>query len=139
MDAARDQKEFKPLHLEYSFQASVTTVFDAWITKPVAQLWLFKNETNRLNFDADLKESGRFCIVEDDGEKKINHWGRYLKLDRPHVLHFTLEVPSHFEGVSEVFIEVKETPGGTLLSFTQKNIDTSKTEAAWKGMLARLD
>jgi hypothetical protein len=48
-------------------------------------------------------------------------------------------VPAHFEGISEVLIEVKETAGGTQLVFTQKNIDTSKTETAWKEMFARLD
>jgi uncharacterized protein YndB with AHSA1/START domain len=135
----KDQKDFQPLHLEYTFQASATSVYDAWITKPVAELWLFKNETNQLHFEADLKEGGRFSVVEYDGEKKIDHWGKYLKIDRPHTLHFTLEVPAHFEGTSEVFIEIKETPGGTQLAFTQKNIDTSETESAWKGMLAKLD
>jgi len=135
----KDQKDFQPLHLESTFQASATTVYDAWITKPVAELWLFKNETNRLYFEAELKEGGRFSVVEYDGENKIDHWGKYLKIDRPNRLHFTLEVPAHFEGISEVFIEVKETPGGTLLSFSQKNIDTSKTESAWEGMLAKLD
>jgi uncharacterized protein YndB with AHSA1/START domain len=133
------RKDFQPLHLEKTFQASAPSVYDAWITKPVAELWLFKNETNQLHFEADLKEGGRFSVVEYDGEKKIDHWGKYLEIDRPNALHFTLEVPAHFEGISEVFIEVKETPGGTQLVFTQKNIDTSKTENAWKGMLAKLD
>jgi len=135
----KDQKDFQPLHLEYTFQASATSVYDAWITMPVAELWLFKNETNQLHFEVNLKEGGRFSVVEYDGENKIDHWGKYLEIDRPNTLHFTLEVPAHFEGISDVFIEVKETPGGTLLGFTQKNIDTSKTESAWKGMLAKLD
>jgi len=52
----KDQKDFQPLHLKYTFQASATTVYDAWITKPVAELWLFKNETNRLHFEADLNK-----------------------------------------------------------------------------------
>ena len=134
-----EEKKFQPIHLEYIFQASQTSVYDAWITKPVAELWLFKNETNQLNFESNLKKGGRFSVIENDGEKKIDHWGEWLEINRPNTLHFTLEVPAHFEGISEVLIEVKETPGGTQLSFTQKNIDTSKTEAAWKGMFARLD
>jgi uncharacterized protein YndB with AHSA1/START domain len=133
------QKDFQPLHLEYTFQASGTSVYDAWITKPVAELWLFKNETNQLHFEADLKKDGRFSVVEYDGENKIDHWGKYIEIDRPNTLHFTLEVPAHFEGISDVLVEVKETPDGILLRFTQKNIDTSKTESAWKGMLAKLD
>jgi len=135
----KDQKDFQPLHLEHTFQASVTSVYDAWITKPVAELWLFKNETNQLYFQTDLKEGGNFSVEEIDREKKIGHWGKYLEIDRPNTLRFTLEVPAHFDGVSDIFIEVKETPGGTQLAFTQKNIDTSKTESAWKGMLAKLD
>ena len=134
-----EQKNLQPLHLDYTFQASVTSVYDAWITRPVAELWLFKNETNQLYFEADLVEGGRFSVVEYDGEKKIDHWGEWLEINRPNTLHFTLEVPAHFEGVSDVLIEAKETPGGTQLAFTQKNIDTSKTETAWKGMLVKLD
>ena len=133
------QNNFPPLHLEYTFQASVTSVYDAWITKPVAELWLFKNETNDLNFEADLKEGGRFSVGEKDGEKAIDHWGEYLQIDRPNTLRFTLEVPAHFEGTSEVAIEIKETPAGTQLNFKQTGIDTSKTEAAWKAMFGTLD
>ena len=51
-----EQKKFQPLHLEYTFQASPTSVYDAWITKPVAELWLFKNETNQLNFESNLRK-----------------------------------------------------------------------------------
>ena len=134
-----EHKKIQPLHLEYTFQASVTSVYDAWITRPVAELWLFKNETNQLNFESNLEKGGRFSVVESDGKKKIDHWGEYIEINRPHTLHFTLEIPALFEGISEVLIEVKETPGGTQLVFTQKNIDPSKTEAAWKGMFARLD
>ena len=137
--ALKDQQDFQPINLEYAFQASVTSVYDAWITRPVAELWLFKNETNQLYFETDLKKGGLFSVMEYDGENKIEHCGRYLEIDRPNRLHFTLEVPAHFEGVSDVVIEVKETPGGTVLSFTQKNIDTSKTESTWKRMFARLD
>ena len=133
------QNNFPPLNLEYTFQASETTVYDAWITKPVAELWLFKNETNELNFEADIKQDGHFSVAEKDGEKNIDHWGSYLQVQRPNTLRFSLQVPAHFEGTSEVAIEVKETPGGTQLNFKQTGIDTSKTEAAWKRMFAKLD
>src|SRR4030095_235080 len=48
-------------------------------------------------------------------------------------------VPAHFEGISEVIVEVKETPTGTELNFSQKNIDVSKTQSAWERMFAALD
>ena len=61
------QTYFQPLNLQYVFQTSPTTVFDAWITKPVAELWLFKNKTNQINFEADVKEGGSFSVDEGDG------------------------------------------------------------------------
>jgi uncharacterized protein YndB with AHSA1/START domain len=134
-----NQSNFQPLHLKYVFQASVTTVFDAWITKPVAELWLFKNETNQLNYEANVRQGGSFSIDEQHGDLNIRHWGHWLEIDRPKRLRFTLEVPAHFEGVSEVIVEVKETPAGTELNFTQKNIDVSKTQSAWERMFAALD
>jgi uncharacterized protein YndB with AHSA1/START domain len=135
----KDQSNFQPLHLKYLFQASVTTVFDAWITKPVAELWLFKNKTNQLNYEATIKEGGNFSVDEQDGDLNIGHGGQWLEIDRPKRLRFTLEVPAHFEGVSELIVEVKETAAGTELNFTQKDIDVSKTKSAWEGMLAALD
>ena len=130
---------FPTLNLQHVFQASATTVFDAWITKPVAELWLFKNRTNQLNFQADVKEGGTFSVDERDGEIQIDHWGKWLEIERPNLLRFTLEVPAHFEGTSEVLVEVNETPAGTRLTFTQKNIDVSKTKSAWERMFAGLD
>src|SRR5215217_3687741 len=102
------KQQTQPLHLEYPFQASATSVYDAWISKPVTELWLFKNETNDLNFEADVKKDGEFSVVEYDDGKKIDHRGQYLVIDRPNKLCFTLEVPTHFEGVSEVVVEITE-------------------------------
>src|SRR4030095_1011438 len=135
----KNQFNFQPLLLKYLFQASVTTVFDAWITKPVAELWLFKSKTNQLSYEATISEGGSFSIDEQDGDLNIGHWGEWLEIDRPKRLRFTLEVPAHFEGISEVIVEVKETPTGTELNFSQKNIDVSKTKSAWESMLAELD
>jgi len=123
------------LALTYTFPDSAITVFDAWLNKPVAELWLFKNDTNDLQFKAD---GDGFFIEEHDGDKQIDHWGKYLKIERPHTLQFTLEVPAHFEGVSEVTLHIRETPAGTQLEFTQKHIDTSKTADAWRMMIGRL-
>ena len=135
----KEQSNFEPLHLERTFQASATTVFDAWITKPVAELWLFKSDTNQLNYNAHVKTGESFSVDERDGDIKIDHWGKWLQIDRPNQLCFTLEVPAHFEGVSEVLIDVKETAAGTSINFTQKNIDVSKTKAAWENMFETLD
>jgi uncharacterized protein YndB with AHSA1/START domain len=135
----KTESNFKPLHLNYLFQASLPTVFDAWITKPVAELWLFKNQTNQLNYETTAEEGGSFSIDEQDGEIKIGHWGQWLEIDRPKRLRFTLEVPKHFAGVSEVTIELQETMAGTELNFVQKNIDVSKTKSAWENMFVALD
>jgi len=135
----KEQTSFQPLYLDYIFQSSALSVYDAWISKPVTGLWLFKNETNDLNFETDVKKDGEFSVVEFDDGKKIDHRGQYLVIERPNKLCFTLEVPAHFEGISEVLIEIKETPAGTKLTFVQKNIDTAKTKAAWEKMFVQLD
>jgi uncharacterized protein YndB with AHSA1/START domain len=135
----KTQKDFQTLYLEYKFEASAQSVYDAWISKFIAELWFFKNDTNKLYFTAEVKENGNFSVVEYDGDKIIDHWGKYLEIDRPRILHFTLEVPAHFEGVSDVVVEIKAAPYGCKLFFTQKNIDTSKTKSAWEAMFKRLD
>ena len=82
-----------------------------------------------------LEKGGRFSVIEYDGEKKIDHWGEWLEINRPNTLHFTLEVPAHFEGISEVLIEVKETPGGTQLSLLKKILTLQKLKLRGKKCL----
>ncbi len=115
-----DSNHFSPLHLERFYPGSATTLFDAWTFMPVAELWLFQSEKQEVDFIADVREGGEFHTVEKGGNHNMSHQGHYIKIDRPKELIFSLTVPTHFEGVSEVHVSIDEKPVGCLLKFSQK-------------------
>ena len=133
-----DSNNFSPLHLERFYPGSATTLFDAWTFMPVAELWLFQSEKQEVDFIADVREGGEFHTVEKGGNHNMSHQGHYIKIDRPKELIFSLIVPTHFEGVSEVHVTIDEKPVGCLLKFTQKNVDTSNNVEPWKSMLEQI-
>jgi uncharacterized protein YndB with AHSA1/START domain len=128
----------KPLILEHTFLASENTLFDAWLTPPVTELWQFQSRENPINFFADIREGGAFHTEEKKNSSAVSHRGEYVEIERPHKLVFTLEVPSHFKGKSEIIITIKEGPGGANLSFIQKNVDPSKNVGPWQAMFEAL-
>jgi uncharacterized protein YndB with AHSA1/START domain len=130
---------FPPLHLENVYTVSATTLFDAWIMIPVAELWLFQSGKNEVDLIADTKEGGEFHTIEKGRNQEISHRGKYIKIDRPNRLVFSLAVPSHFEGTSEVSVEIKQEQFGSHLLFTQKNVDTSNNVESWRSMFAQID
>jgi uncharacterized protein YndB with AHSA1/START domain len=130
--------DFPVLRLEEVYNASATTLFDAWMMQAVAELWLFQSGKNEVDFIADVKEGGEFHTVEKGKKHAISHSGKYIKIDRPNSILFSLAVPDHFEGLSEIGVEIKEKGDGCHLLFTQRNVDTSKTEEPWRSMLAQI-
>ena len=129
---------FSPLHLERFYPGSATSLFDAWTFTPVAELWLFQSEKNEVDLLADVREGGEFHTVEKGQNHAVSHQGHYIKIDRPNELLFSLTVPSHFDGVSEIQVTIDEKPVGCLLKFTQKNVDTSDNVQPWKSMLEQI-
>ena len=119
-----DSDNFPPLHLERTYLGSATSLFDAWTLTSVAELWIFQSGRNEVDFIADVKEGGEFHTIEKGRNHAVSHKGHYMKIDRPNKLIFSLAVPDHFEGLSEVHVDIEETQVGCHLKFTQKNVDT---------------
>src|ERR1700722_19717309 len=133
-----DPNKIAPLHLEYNYPGSATSLFDAWTWTSVAELWLFQSGKNEVDLIAEVKEGGEFHTVEKGGDHLISHRGHYIKIDRPKELIFSLAVPGHFEGLSEVHMAIEEKQGGCHLQFTQRNVDTSKNVGPWESMLDQI-
>src|ERR1044072_5116324 len=119
------------LTLSYSFSVEPEIVFDAWTKPGVMKLWLFKSPDNEiLSIKTDLKVGGKFSILELNENEKIDHFGEYLEIEKPVKLVFTLEVPWHFPGISEVSVDIKDTETGCEMIFSQSGIETNITEGS---------
>jgi uncharacterized protein YndB with AHSA1/START domain len=134
------QKQFPELRLNYRYAASAEHVFDSWLNSEVLKHWIFTGDSNKItNVELEEKEGGKFSILEENKGKFIDHFGKYIHIKRPESLSFLLEVPDHFEGVSYVEVNIQAQGPGCALSFIQRDIDTTKTEQAWKKMFQTLD
>jgi uncharacterized protein YndB with AHSA1/START domain len=130
----------KPVHVTRRFETTPQTLFDAWVHPAIMKKWMFKSPTNEIiNIKLDLKNGGKFSILELANDKTINHYGEYLEIERPHRLKFTLEVPEHFPGVTEVTVSIGPTSKGCELELVQTGVAPEVTEKNWEDMLKKLE
>jgi uncharacterized protein YndB with AHSA1/START domain len=128
-----------PVYLTEHCKVPPETLFDAWLMPDLIRLWMFKSPTNEINPVTLHPEKGdSFSILEWNGKEVIDHFGAYLEIVRPARLVFTLEVPKHFKGITQVTVEIRPDPTGNTLTFIQTGIDRKVTEQNWRDMLCQL-
>lgn len=122
------------------FDVPAEKVFDAWLDPKSAGQWLFKTPTGKMvRVDIDAKVGGTFYIVEQRGETKAEHMGKYLTIERPRRLAFTFGVPGFPE--TPVTIDIKSLPDGCELTLTHDQVLAEyqeKTKQGWVGILEGL-
>jgi uncharacterized protein YndB with AHSA1/START domain len=115
-------------------------VFDAWIKPAIMRKWLFESVFNRvIAVETDPHPGGNFFIRESTGDKVIEYHGKYLEIDRPNRLTFTLEIPKYFSGAINVNIIIDPKQNGSELKLIQTGISLKKIESIWNEMLYRLN
>lgn len=133
---------FEPVKIQRRFPVAPPTLFDAWIHPPVMRRWLFASDSGELvRIDVDPRVGGAFRILErrEKGTVEVDHFGTYLEVTRPHRLAFTLEVPWHFPGITQVRIDIMPAPEGSEMAFTQTGVDPATTTDAWQMMFDQLN
>jgi uncharacterized protein YndB with AHSA1/START domain len=129
----------EPVHLTEHFRVSPEILFDAWLRPDLIRLWLFKSQTNEIAAPpAYPKKGDDFSILEWNGREFIDHFGTYLEILRPSRLVFTLSVPKHFMGITQVTVDIQPDDTGSLLTFIQRGVDRAVTEGNWRDMLQQL-
>ena len=128
------------MNIEVRLSAAVDAVFDAWLLPEVMQRWLFVGPSNKIaEVTSDEQAGGKFYIREENNGRQIDHYGEYLRVERPSLIEFTLEVPLHFQGLSHVKIELHATEGGCTLALTQSGAGPADGAEIWRGMLSGLE
>lgn len=73
-----------------NFQATAESVFDAWLDPKQAGKFLFVTPTGVMKkVEIEGRVGGKFCIIETRDGVDADHEGEYLKIERPHHLHFS--------------------------------------------------
>jgi hypothetical protein len=109
--ASRPLLRMQPIRINPIYQASAERLFDAWTKPDQMRLWLFKSPTNKIvRIDQILTVGGRYSILEKADGREIDHYGEYTAIDPPHRLAFWLEVPTHFEGKTDIVVSFIRNP-----------------------------
>ncbi len=135
-----DPTAVAPVQLQRAFAASPAAVFAAWTDPQLMAKWLFKSDANEIiKVTCDLKPHGAFSILEraSDGDL-IDHFGHYREIAAPYRLAFSLEVPKHFSGLTEVTVAIEPMAEGCALTLRQTGVDPAAVEASWRAMFDRL-
>jgi len=123
---------------QYCFPAG--KVFDAWTVPGLVEQWLFWDKDNSItDVHIDARVGGRFSVLEQSNEVIIEHFGKYVEIEKPVHLGFSLESPQHFTGVTYVSVFIRPKTYGSELSLTQTGVSPEKTEARWYRMLQQLE
>jgi uncharacterized protein YndB with AHSA1/START domain len=134
-------KILDPVEIRRVIFAQPEIVFDAWVKPELIRKWLFVGPTSEIiSIEIDLKTQGKFSILEleKSNNEYIDHYGKYIEIDRPKKLAFTLSVPKHFPGETNVSVEIVATPEGSELRLTQVGVSKDVTEKSWNKMFAQL-
>ena len=136
-----DTVDIAPVTLAATYAVPPELVFDAWVKPSLIHKWLFIGPTSEIvNIEIDLRPGGKFSIqeLEKTTGEYIDHYGNYLEIDPPRKLVFTLAVPKHFPGETNVTILIEAFAGGCILQLTQAGVAKETTEASWRKMLEQL-
>ena len=126
------------------FDASPERVFDAWLDPVTAGRWLFATPTGEMQrVEIDARVGGRYAIVERREEGDAEHFGKYLEIDRPHRLVFTLAVEPDAQSGDRITVEITPVGDGCELTLTHVMAPgyaeyAGRTESGWNDVLASL-
>jgi uncharacterized protein YndB with AHSA1/START domain len=121
------------------FRVSPGRVFDAWLEPQSAGLWLFATASRPMacvSIDARVGGAFRFAERPNGGGEVAS--GRYLEINRPWRLVFTLANHGYSRDISHVSVEIVLLKTGCELVLVQDNVARNAAECAegrWDGML----
>ena len=131
-----------PVQVACAFEGPAERLFEAWLDPAIARLWLFKSpQDENIRAEIDARQDGGFVLTHRRGGYDVEHTGRYLLIERPHRIAFTLEVPGWWSMATKVSVTIGQMGGRLILSLAHEGIPpkmAAGTEEGWSRSLDRL-
>jgi uncharacterized protein YndB with AHSA1/START domain len=95
------------VRVTHRFTATAERVYDAFLDPAKASKFLFATATGQVvECQIDPRIGGEFSIVDRRAGEDVAHTGKYLELERPRRIVFTLSVEKYGKDVTTVSIDV---------------------------------
>jgi len=124
--------------------AAPERIFDAWLNTEEARIFLFagrRPHARRPQIDARV--GGSFRIVRRRDGEEVEYSGKYLEIDRPYRLVFSLFVEKYAQRDDRVIVELAPVAQQSLLVLTHElslpdPAERSRIQREWVSALDRL-
>lgn len=138
-------KKILEISVQRDFDFPAERVFDAWLDPNSAKHWLFATPDGEMKrVEIDPKVGGTYVVVERRASGDAEHFGEYLRLERPNLLEFTFSVDRNAPGEDRVAVEI--TPLGKKCKVALRyGMDAKwadfaeRTRSGWASILEGLD
>ncbi len=121
------------------FEASPEEVLNAWLDPEKARKFLFTTPTSQMvRAEIDARVGGSFLFVDKREGIEIEHTGKYLEINRPHRLVFSLIVPHLSKESTVISIDIVPQKTGCNLTLTHEGVlpdYTSRITEGWGKIL----
>jgi uncharacterized protein YndB with AHSA1/START domain len=108
------------IRLTETFPASAERVFDAWLSPEKVTRWFLPDAAERATrVEIDPRVGGSILIVSNHAGRAMEYTGRYLEIERPHRLSFTINNSALGKTV-RVTVLIKPRGAGCLLTLTSR-------------------
>jgi predicted SnoaL-like aldol condensation-catalyzing enzyme/uncharacterized protein YndB with AHSA1/START domain len=107
------------VRVTHRFSASPERVFDAFLDPARAGKFMFATPTGQMvKVEIDARVGGKFAFVDRRDGEDVAHTGKYLVIDRPRRLVFTLAVEKYSQQIDQVEILIVPRGRGCELTLT---------------------
>jgi uncharacterized protein YndB with AHSA1/START domain len=121
------------------FRTPAARVFAAWLDAGTAGQWLFATASQPMEeVEIDPRVGGAFRLIERRHGHITEHAGRYLEIDPPRRLTFTLWLEARTRDATRVAIDIVPRPAGCRLVLAHENVPAEAAEhtrGRWTGIL----
>jgi uncharacterized protein YndB with AHSA1/START domain len=141
--SSKQKQTLVTVKLSRRFNTTAEHLFDAWLDPQRARQFLFTRPGQVVvRAEIDAQVGGSFLFVARRDGKDIDHIGKYLEIDRPRRLVFTLRVPTVWADDNRVVVEIVPLETGCELTVTHEGVlaeHESGIESGWTLFLEGLE
>jgi uncharacterized protein YndB with AHSA1/START domain len=105
--------------VSHRFAVPADRVYDAFLDLATARRFLYASASGEMvRAEIDPRVGGTYVLIDRRNGADVEHTGRYLELDRPRRIVFTMFVPGYSVSPDRVAVQIQPDADGCALALT---------------------